>query len=236
MGSTQAKTVAAVGLLAGFLLAGATQLSAGRAPTAQQEPRAVALSDLDFSVVSAPAVKRLTDSLRLAEANLTRLCARAGTPTYGKTGCAILVQVRRRFDELYGTQFTIKRDGPLVWFADGSWALDERNGMDSTTRCGKLHFADHSERLVYPPIRMWKIHGTDSVKFSLRGGNPLEQMCRGAFPGPGPTGFTAQNAGVDSIPVTWTEGRWISIGKDPVTGGPIWSFRPDFILDWSKVW
>lgn len=46
---------------------------------------------------------------------------------------------------------------------------------DTVTVCGKLHFPDHSERIIWPAVRI-RIIG-DSAVMGLRGGNPLWQMC-----------------------------------------------------------
>lgn len=178
-------------------------------------PRVVAFSDVDVPLVSAPAVKRLTDSLRLVEDAMSRFCATASAPAYVKRACGTLLKVRRGFDALYGTQFTIRPDGP-VWVAGYASGVNgfPVAGQDTVTVCAKVHLWDHSERLAWPPVRV-RLVG-DSAILTERWGNPLQQMCERSFLA-GPWSITT---GRDSIPVTWS-GRWVTIDGRRV-------FRPVF--------
>jgi hypothetical protein len=200
-----------------FLLPGLLALML-TAPARQESPPAkVALSDVDFSVVSAPAVIRLADSLRLATTAFFQYCSTRGAPAYVRRGCEIQLKVQQGYDQLYATRFVILREGPLMWHRDGP----DSDLAGAFTRCGKVHMADHSERLVWPPARWWPV-GNDSSRWVTRFGNPLGEMCSSAFPGPDPVGPSAANSGGDSVLVTW-RGAWILEGGRRV-------YRPVFDL------
>ena len=206
-------------------------LTAIASPEPAQNPVPIAI--VDFPVVSAPAVKRLADSLRLAGDAFSRYCATRGAPAYVLGACRTLVAVQRSADALYSTQFTVQpetvtvheaappaavdtvRTGPVLagYYGSGvnGWPATD---VDTVTICGTVHFFDHATRIAWPPVRLRIIPGTDSATMTLRSGNRLEQMCQASLNG--------ALSGKDSVPVAWVM-EWVTIDGRRL-------YRPSFHL------
>jgi hypothetical protein len=166
---------------------------------AQDQPRRLPYADLSHeALVTAAAVGRLADSLRVAEDGLTRYCSTRGAPAYVRRSCVEVVNIRRSLEALYATRFALAREGPAIW----SSSMIPVAGVDTITVCGVIHYWDHSERLVWPPVRVRALG--DSAAWSRRGGNPLTLMCAAAFPGLSPR---------DSVPVEWSAGWTVIDGR-----------------------
>ena len=231
---------------------GASAVSVLTVPTAPQEtlPQRTA-SQIDGPVVMHGGVKVALDSARSAYDKTSQHCSNRNVTVYMRDACRQIAYVVSRLQSLHDARLIVVSDvnarvthdarfrvtsdtikeGPVVWVADGSFGRDPRTAQDSTTRCGKLHFWDHSERLMYPPIRYWKIPGTDSTHFEIRGGNALWTMCQSAFPGPHPVGYLAANAGADSVEVSWT-GAWVAYDSAGIQRR---RFEPQPVVNWATL-
>lgn len=233
---TAHRLIATVGCLT-VLLLGASLFAAVPQET---PPRAVPFQDVESPMVSDSLFKRALDSLRTAVANgPRRYCASRSASTYMRTSCVQLEAVLRSMDALHATRFVLKREGPVLWppayandsnpnFARPNPGRDTlfEIGPDTVTACGKVHYWNHGELLVFPPIRLrkitrWEREGIvqDSATWGTRGGNPLWIMCARSYPNVSPR---------DSIPVTWV-GVWSPVVTDSL-GRKTRYFRPGYEL------
>jgi len=161
--------------------------------------------------VAVDAQPALTDVTAKADSILLETC-RGGTLSTsltcsGATASPRVTVLRRLAAWIKATNGST---GPVLSVSYASqipgWSAE---GVDTVTVCARVHRADHSERVGWPPLRLTLLR--DSATATVRGGNPLSQMCAAL-------GLSAK----DSVPVTWAW-SWVTID-----GKRLW--RPAFAV------